>query len=286
MLSTLLHRLVLYLATAAGLYVLLLIAVYFYQPRLIFFPNIPGRTLEATPESVGLSFEDVRFRSGDGVELRGWFIPADQPDAPVLLYCHGNAGNISHRLERLELLHGLGLAVLLFDYRGYGESEGEPSERGTYDDARAAWDYLTQTRRVPPERIVIFGESLGGAIGAQLASEVKPGGLILSSTFTSTTDLGAPVYWYLPVGLLIRYKYPTADYVDRVHAPILVMHSRDDEIIPFAHGEAIFRRAHEPKQFLELLGGHNAGLSMTGPRLAAGMRAFLQANGLLPSVRD
>jgi fermentation-respiration switch protein FrsA (DUF1100 family) len=275
----LVRRLVQFLVTVAAFYGLLVIAVYFYQPRLIYFPDVPGRQLDATPEAIGLAFEDVRFKA-DGIVLHGWFIPATD-DAPVVLYCHGNAGNISHRLERLELLHRLGLSVLLFDYRGYGQSEGTPTEQGTYYDASGAWAYLTQTRRIPASRIVIFGESLGGAIAARLASEEQPGALILSSTFTSATDLAAPIYWWLPVRLLSRFKYPTAEYVDRVHAPVLIMHGRDDEIIPYSHGEALFRRAHEPKAFLELLGGHNAGLSMTGAPLANGMRAFLEASGLI-----
>jgi uncharacterized protein len=264
---------------AASLYVLLLVVVYFYQPRLIYFPDVPGRELTAAPDSLGLAFEDVRIPSG-GETLHAWYVPAGA-GAPVVLFCHGNAGNIAHRLEWLEILHGMGLAVLLFDYRGYGQSSGSPDEHGMYEDARAAWSYLA-SRQSPGPPVVIFGESLGGAVAANLASTVQPAALVISSTFTSAPDLASRFYWYLPVRLLARFKYPTADFVEAVRAPILVMHSRDDEIVPFGHGEAIFARAREPKQFLELLGDHNSGFLVSGPRLADGLRGFLVRHGVLP----
>lgn len=270
------------LIAGAAIYLLLLVAVYFYQPRLIYFPDVPGRALVATPAAIGLSFEDVRFESRDGIEAHGWYVPAGE-GAPTVLFCHGNAGNISHRLEWLEILHDMGLAVLLFDYRGYGQSSGSPDEQGTYDDARAAWDYLTRNKGTPPGSIVIFGESLGGAIASHLAGDkdIQPGALIVTSTFTSAPDLASRFYWYLPVRLLARFNYPTATHVQRVRAPILVMHSRDDEIVPFAHGEEIFRRANAPKQFVELLGDHNGGFLMSGPKLTAGLRNFLEGQGLV-----
>lgn len=270
------------LIAGAAIYLLLLVAVYFYQPRLIYFPDVPGRALVATPATIGLSFEDARFKSRDGIEAHGWYVPAGE-GAPTVLFCHGNAGNISHRLEWLEILHEMGLAVLLFDYRGYGQSSGSPDEQGTYADARAAWDFLTRSKDTPPGSIVIFGESLGGAIASHLAgdADVEPAALIVTSTFTSAPDLASRFYWYLPVRLLARFHYATAAHVQRVRAPILVMHSRDDEIVPFAHGEEIFRRANAPKQFVELIGDHNGGFLMSGPKLTAGLRSFLEGQGLV-----
>lgn len=263
------------LAGVAG-YVLLLAFVYFFQARLIYFPNVPGRELTATPASVGLAFEEVRTTTADGIELHGWFVPAAAADRAVL-FCHGNAGNISHRLEHLKILHDLGLAVLLFDYRGYGRSSGAPSERGTYLDAHAAWSYLTERKGFAPGQIVVFGESLGGAIAAELARTTDPAALILLAAFTSAPDLARRYYWYLPVRLLARFHYPTSEFVADVRAPVLVIHSRDDEIAPFSHGQQLFRSAGGPKQFLEILGDHNAGFLMSGPLLVDGLRRFLAA---------
>jgi hypothetical protein len=151
-----------FLLAAALLYAVLVGCAFLLQTRLVYFPTIPGRELTATPADIGLAYEEVRFTAEDGVALHGWYVPG-RSDAGAVLFCHGNAGNISHRLEWLSMLHGLGLGVLLFDYRGYGRSGGSPDEPGTYRDARAAWDYLVDERRIEPGRIVLFGESLGGA---------------------------------------------------------------------------------------------------------------------------
>lgn len=270
------------LLAGAAVYALLIAFVYFFQAGLIYYPNVPGRELTATPQTIGLAFEDVRITTADGVELHGWFVPGARPDRAAIV-CHGNAGNISHRLEQLALLHELGLAVLLFDYRGYGRSGGSPSEQGTYRDAHAAWNYLTGQRGFAPRNIVIFGESLGGAIAAELAQDTDPAALVLVSAFTSAPDLARKFYWYLPVGLLARFRYPTAEYVARVRAPILVIHSRDDEIAPFSHGEQLFRGAHPPKEFLEIFGDHNAGFVLSESLVADGLRRFLTAHDVLTS---
>ena len=276
------RTLLLILLLAAAGYVLLGAYVYVFQSRLLYFPNIPGRALTATPADIGLTFEEARITTADGIELYGWYVPAGT-GAPVMLFCHGNAGNISHRLEWLPIFHNMGLAVLLFDYRGYGRSRGAPDEPGTYRDAQAAWDFLTRSKGVAPARIVIFGESLGGSIAAHLAKDVaSAGALVLTSTFTSAPDLASQFYWYLPVRLLARFQYPTAEYVSHVQAPTLVIHSRDDEIVPFSHGRKIFERAAGPKAFVEISGDHNAGFLMSGSTFTQGLRSFLQAHGLLP----
>jgi uncharacterized protein len=272
--------LLLILLTGAGVYALLIAYIYVFQARLIFFPNVPGRTLGTTPSQIGLRFEDIRITTGDHVDLHGWYVPA-AAGAPAVLFCHGNAGNISHRLDWLEILRGMGFSVLLFDYRGYGQSSGAPTEQGTYLDAQAAWDYLANTKGVAPGNIVIVGESLGGPIAAHLAKNVAPGSLILVSTFTSVPDLARTFYWYLPVRLMARFRYPTATYVARVPVPTLVIHSRDDETVPFLHGEEIHRRAGGPAQLLEIFGDHNAGFMLSGPKLTEGMRSFLEAHGIM-----
>lgn len=267
------------LLTFLALYLALVVAVYAFQERMVFFPEMPGRALAGSPADLGLVFANVHLPAKDGPRLHAWYVPA-APGATTVLFLHGNAGNISHRLEWLKILHELGLGVLLLEYRGYGQSGGSPSESGLYEDARRGWDYLTQTRRIPSERIVIFGESLGGSVAAHLAKDVKPAALIVSSSFTSAVDLARKFYWYLPVRLIARVQFRTAESVAQVRAPVFIIHSRDDEIVPFSHGEALYRAANDPKQFLEIEGDHNAGFLMSEAKLTAALRHFLDAHGI------
>lgn len=261
------------LGTLAAAYVALLIVVFLFQSRLVYFPAI-GKDIIATPRDAGLEFEEVRLTTEDGVSLHGWFVPEKSSRGAVLLF-HGNAGNISHRLEYLLMFHRLGYSTFIFDYRGYGKSGGNPSESGTYRDAQAAWRYLVETRKIEPRRIVLLGESLGGAVAAWLAARERPGVLVLASVFTSAPDLGAEVYPFLPVRLLSRYRYHTRDYLASVQSPVLVAHSRDDDIVPFRHGQALFAAAHEPKAFLEMRGGHNDGFIFMRETWIAALAAFL-----------
>jgi len=242
-----------------------------FQSNLIYFPS---PVIEATPRQIDLSYEDIFFESEDGVRLSGWYIPAEEERGTVL-FCHGNAGNISHRLDSILIFHRLGMSVLIFDYRGYGRSGGKPGERGTYLDARAAWQFLVEKKHVPHEKIAIFGRSLGGAIAAWLAKEHTPGVLLLESTFTSIVDIASDLYPYLPVKWLARFHYNALDYVSSVKCPILIAHSRNDDIIPFAHGERLFKAAGEPKQFLEMKGSHNDGFIVSGRAYVDGLNAFL-----------
>jgi len=249
-----------FLGLALALYVGFSLMLFLLQDRLVFLPHMPGRELEATPEALNLAYEDAWIGTEDGERLHGWFVPADSSRG-TLLFFHGNAGNISHRLQSLLIFNRLGLDVLMIDYRGYGQSSGSPGEQGTYLDARAAWDYLVGERGVEGDRVVIFGRSLGGAVGAWLASrdEVSPAGLVVESTFSSGLDMGRRLYPVLPVRLITRIDYPVRDYVTAIKAPLLVIHSRDDEIIPFDMGRAVFEAAAGPKSFLEINGDHNAG---------------------------
>ncbi len=253
--------------TIAGVYLGICLLVYLVQARLVYFPM---REVEATPRSLGLDYEEVKLRASDGVELSAWFIPRDRPRG-IVLFCHGNAGNISHRLHVIRMFHDLGFGMLIFDYRGYGASQGSPTERGTYLDAQAAWDCLLE-RQTPPGRIVIYGESLGGAVAAWLAKENAPGALVLQSTFTSLPDVGARVYPWLPVRLLSRFRYNARSHVGQAKCPVLIAHSPTDEIVPYALGRLLFEAANEPKEFLDLSGSHNDGLDLAG---AAGLEAFL-----------
>lgn len=252
-------------------YVIFAGLVYTFQSSLIYYP---ARKLDATPKQFGLTYEPISFRTEDGVALSGWYLPAEESRG-VLLFFHGNAGNISHRMLSLQLFNRLGLSTFIFDYRGYGQSEGRPSETGTYRDAEAAWRYLVEKRKVDPSRIVVFGRSLGAAIGSYLATKHTPRALIVESGFTDVPDLAAKFYPFLPVRRLTRFHYTTIDYVTRRNCPILVVHSRDDDIIPFSHGRRIFEAAHPPKEFLEITGTHNDAFVVTGKRYEDGLDRFL-----------
>jgi fermentation-respiration switch protein FrsA (DUF1100 family) len=262
------------IVTAAGAYVALLLFVWFGQSSLLYLPSLPTRELAATPQSIGLAYDDVTLRTEDGVRLHGWFVPAPTPRA-TLLFFHGNAGNISHRLDSLRIFHRLGLSVFIFDYRGYGRSEGSPSEAGTQNDARAAWRYITDTRAVPASEVVLFGRSLGAAIAAWLAGQYRPGALIVESTFTSVPDMASELYWWLPARHLARFQYATRDYLKATMCPVLVVHSPNDEIIPFHHAEALYAAAHEPKELLRLSGSHNEGFLLSGAAYTRGLDQFL-----------
>ncbi|MCW5554009.1 MAG: alpha/beta hydrolase [Verrucomicrobiae bacterium] len=219
----------------------------------------PYRALEASPAELRREFTDTRFTTDDGVELHGWFFPADTNSLRAhlaFLICHGNAGNISHRLDLCAALLETGAAVFVFDYRGYGRSQGRPGEQGTYRDAQAAHAWLRQ-RGFSGRNIIAYGESLGGAVATELALRESLGGLVLHGTFTSIPDIGAELFPWLPVRWLTRTQYATCKKLPRVNVPVLVMHSREDEIIGFAHAERNFAVAPDPKLFCELRGGHN-----------------------------
>jgi len=236
----------------------------------------PDRVLTATGAELGRPFEDVRFQASDGVELNGWFFPAatNSPRARLaVLLCHGNAGNISHRLEACAALLATGVNVFVFDYRGYGRSQGRPSEEGTYRDAQAAYRWLRQ-RSFPGANIIAYGESLGGGVAAELAVREPVGGLILQSTFTSVTDMGAELFPWLPVRWLATIHYDTRSKLPRLKVPVLVMHSAADEMIGFRHGQRNYAAANEPKLFWELRGDHNDPLADTR-HFIAGLEKFL-----------
>jgi len=255
------------LAAFAGFCILL----YISQARLIYYPS---RDIFTTPSQIGLKYEDAHFQSADSTKLHGWFIPADSARG-IVLFCHGNAGNISNRFESLEIFHELGLSVFIFDYRGYGKSAGKPTEQGTYLDTEAALKYIIAHQHIAPLEMIFFGRSLGGAIISWLAVRYPPKMLIIESSFTSTADLGSEIYPFVPVKLLLRFKYKTLENLQQIHCPVLVIHSRDDDIIPFEHGQKLFESANEPKHFVEIIGTHNNGFSISGERYIEGLKSFI-----------
>ena len=258
-------------------YAVVLLALFVFQSRLVFFPNMPSRALGPGPDSVGLAYEPVEIVTEDGIKLDAWYVPAQEARG-VVLFFHGNAGNMSHRLDSLQIFNALNLDTLIFDYRGYGHSEGKVSEQGTYRDGEAAWRYLTENRGIADAEIVLFGRSLGAAIAAHVASRHAPGALIVESGFVSVPDMAAALYPWLPARRLARIKYPAGEYLKTISCPVLIVHSRDDEIIPFGQGRKLFERAREPKHFLELRGGHNDGFLVSGQRYLDGLDKFLTAS--------
>jgi len=249
----------------------MLLLVYFLQDRLLYFPF---KDMETTPAVIRLPFEEVNITTSDSEKITAWWIPA-QNERGVLLFCHGNAGNISHRLDTIDIFNRLGLSVLIFDYRGYGKSTGRPSEDGTYRDAEAAWRYLVEVQKKKPDKIILFGESLGGAVAAEIASRYKAGGLIIMSSFTSIPELAGRLYPFLPVKLLSKFRYSTIDKIGAITAPKLIIHSPDDEIIPFEQGRTLYEKAAEPKQFLQIQGGHNEGFLASGNLYVQGLDDFI-----------
>ncbi|MCP4218707.1 MAG: alpha/beta hydrolase [bacterium] len=254
-----------------GLYAALTLYIYLNQNRMVF---IPFHTFYDTPAAIGVSFREVTLTTPDGIKLHSWYVGSNE-GRPVVLFCHGNAGNISFRMDTLAVFKRLGLDVFLFDYRGYGKSEGQPTEEGAYVDGQTAWDYLVEKEGIEPGRIILMGRSLGGAVAARLALKVKAAGLILESTFTSIPDMGAKFYPYLPIRLLTNIHFNTLRLIKKLELPILVVHSPQDELVPYSHGKALFEAAVCQKTFLEISGSHNQGFVDSGKTYINGLRKFI-----------
>ena len=260
------------LLTLAGLAGALILLLGWYEPHLIYFP---ARDLERTPAALGLPFEDVELRTADGERVHGWFLSAPAPASVTVLLLHGNAGNISHRFEKLAVLRNLGADVLIVDYRGYGRSSGRPTETGTYRDADAAYEYLVQARGIDPRRLVLYGESLGAAVAVDLASRKPAGGLVMESAFSSAVDVGQEMFRFLPARLLVRNRYESVKKIGKVQAPVLILNSRDDEFFGWHHPQRLYDAAREPKTLVELRGGHNEAFLVSSRVYAAALSAFL-----------
>ncbi len=243
--------------------------------RLVYFPS---RVHDGgTPGVLGLEYEDVQLISADGVHLHGWYVPAPSSLRTVLLL-HGNAGNISHRLDKLAALNELGASVFLLDYRGYGRSEGAPDEAGTYRDADAAYGWL-RDRGVAPEQLIIYGESLGGPIATDLAAREPVGGLILESSPSSILAVAQSLYPWLPVSAFLSVRYDALAKIPRVRSPLLILHSPTDEIVPFAMAEDLYTAANAPKRLVRLAGGHNDNFLVAADVYRGALGDFLHRAG-------
>jgi pimeloyl-ACP methyl ester carboxylesterase len=224
--------------------------------------------------------EEVQFTARDQCQLHGWFFPAEKGSGRshlVFLLMHGNAGNVGTRLGFYEAWLGLGVNLFSFDYRGYGRSQGVPSEEGTYQDAEAAHAWLV-ARGFAPENIVALGKSLGGGVASELALRRPLGGLILQSTFTSIADVGADIFPFLPVRWMNTIKYDTLGKLPRIHIPVLIIHSRGDETVRFRHAERNYAAANQPKMFWEITSGHTDILQTGRAHYLAGLEKYLRAH--------
>ena len=241
--------------------------------QFIYFPE---RTIFQDPGDFGLEFEDVYLETSDGVRIHGWFVPGS--GGTTLVWFHGNGGNISHRVDNIAGLNRrLGVGILIIDYRGYGLSEGSPSEQGTYLDAEAAVAHALVRPDVDPERVVLFGRSLGCAVAAEMAVRHDVHAVVLESPFTSVLAMAKRAYPFLPgVGLLVGDMYDTLDKVARIDAPVMVLHGDSDEVVPFEMGREVFEAAPEPKRFYRIRGaGHNDTYAVGGAPYLDALGSFL-----------
>ncbi|MCG6940036.1 MAG: alpha/beta hydrolase [Thiohalocapsa sp.] len=257
------------------------ILVWLLQPKLLFRPY---HEIVGTPSQWGLAFNDVWLTTSDGVRLHGWYLPASRRrhSPHTLLFLHGNAGNISHRSASIGIFSALKVDQLIIDYRGYGQSDGTPGETGLYRDADAAWRWLTGVRGIAPADVVVFGRSLGGAVATELAARVQPGALIVESSFTDIESMARLHHPWLARLMPLRYRFPSAEHLARVHCPVLVLHSPDDGVVPFAHGRALYAAAPGPKRFMALAGGHNEGFLDSQPHYQQALADFLDWRAAAP----
>ena len=233
------------------------------EKKIIYYPHkYPTGNWNA--QSFGIEVEDVFFKSLDGISLHGWYVPTDEPQA-TLLWFHGNAGNITHRIENILLLKPLKLSIFIFDYRGYGRSRGKPDELGLYKDSLAAYDFLIREKKVAIETLFLFGRSLGGVCAVEVASKRPATGLILESTFTSAQDMVKNMFPILPLGQFIKSRFNAIETIATVRIPKLFLHGTDDEIVPYLLGRRLYNAAPQPKQFYDIQGSrHNDTYIMGG----------------------
>lgn len=260
----------LWILAGLGLVWLLLQAV---GDRLIFRRS---RTFRAGKEDTDLEFEDVEFCAEDGTGLHGWWFPNEDAKG-ALLVCHGNAGNVSDRIWIAEDLQDIPLHIFIFDYRGYGKSDGYPSEKGTEKDVCAAWEVVREKLGADEENppIILYGRSLGGAVALQAASRFPVRGVILEGTFTSILEVGIRMYPWMFPKLVCRHPYRSDLRIASVRAPVMMAHSREDETIPFDMGEALYRRVPNPQGFYILNGSHSDAGWQSSDAYAKGMREFI-----------
>lgn len=239
----------------------------------------PYKEIPETPKNLRINFEEINFKTTDGQLLNGWFVPAKAAKVTVL-YCHGNAGNMYHRLRKVKFFYEMGVNFFIFDYRGYGKSAGKPTEKGLYKDAQAAYDYLVSRNDVDRNKIIVYGKSLGGPVAANLCLNRQVSALILEGSFASVVLRAQQLYPLLPMRFLITQKYDTMAKVKNLRIPKLIAHGRQDEVISFHHGETLYKSAAEPKQFLPFEGAHNDDVFVTSADFKVELEQFFVNNKL------
>lgn len=250
--------------------VLFIFYLRYFERRSLFFPS---HEMGNSPKDIGLEFEDIFFNKPDDLKLNGWFVPSKDARYTII-FCHGNAGNISHRLGKIDFFHKLGCNVFIFDYRGYGRSKGAPSEKGLYNDIQGAYNYLL-SRNIAPEQIIGYGESIGGAVIIDLASKNKLAAIIIDSAFTNSKDMVKIAYPYLPYWVFSS-RWDSLNKIRSITVPKLMIHSINDEIVPFKLGRKLFESAPMPKEFLQVQGAHNSSYYESAQALEEKIADFLK----------
>lgn len=234
---------------------------------------LPLSEIKGTPSDLGFRYEDVYIPVGSNEEINAWYIQQDK-DNYTILFCHGNAGNISSRLGIIKLLSDLNLNIFIFDYRGYGKSKGTPSEEGIYEDVLAAYKYLVNVKNIPPSKIIVYGKSLGSAPAVDLASKFDVRAVIIDSGFTSARDLGKVFYPFIP-SFMISVKFDNINKIKKIDVPKLFIHSHNDNVVPFRLGKKLFDIAPLPKKFVVLRGSHNDSLFVSESEAKEAIRSFV-----------
>lgn len=258
------------LIIAMGLYAILVVLAMFFEEKFIFFPDKYPAGNWALPSGA----EDVYITTSDKLELHAWWIPNEKA-THTFLWLHGNAGNITHRKYILEQLRTLDINILMLDYRGYGRSEGVPSEKGLYTDAEAVHDFLVSIKNIPPRNIIVFAQSLGTPVGAELMLRRECGGAILEAPFTNAKEMAMKII-PIPLGWAIKSEFDTLSKIKKINKPILIVHGTADDIVPFEHGKRIFESANPPKTFVELPNiGHNDQWENANKKYLDSIKTFL-----------
>jgi uncharacterized protein len=256
--------------------ILFVLYVRFLENRTLF---VPAKEILSDPSHIGIDFEDITFHTKDGMALNGWLIKAPGATS-TLIFCHGNAGNIGDRLAKIKFFHDVGVNNFIFDYRGYGNSKGTPSESRMYVDAQAAYDYLLSREDIDKEKIILYGASLGGAAAIDLATRRKIAAIIIDSSFTNASDMAKRIFPFLPKAL-IQLKLDNVSKIKAIKVPKLFFHSKDDDIVPYELGRKLYEAADEPKLFIDLIGDHNDGHILSAEIFQDGITEFFQSHGLL-----
>ena len=255
------------------------LAALYLERKMVFFPP---KDYLLYPQQLGLNYREANIKTADGETLWAWHFPSDSARYTVLFF-HGNAENISFRLDFADRLLALGLSVLLVDYRGYGKSTGKPSEKGIYEDALAGYQFLTDSLSIRPENIILWGSSIGAAAALDLATKVEVSGLILEGCFTSAREMSKEIFPYFPFHWFASFKFDNLGKIPKVKAPVLIIHARQDEIVPWQMGRALYDKANPPKYFYTVEGaGHNDTYDREGEQYFQKVREFIYGELAVP----